>query len=273
MNTKTIKIVFVCVASIWRSPLAKTISEGVVKAGNFKNNFEFSCAGLYDWHKGYRWDIRARLIAERRGCSPDGIVKSLTLECVKNNDYIVVMDNRIGDEVYRRFGDEYWGKIVLLGDLGENSGYEINDGYFDYSGGDGGFKTISDLCIKLCEEIDSGKKPPTLTLRDKTPMINETRTLLEDLEDIDEWEPLPVFRGKLGILDNLIQIYSGVELNKYRITDGDLSMDGFKLQIKRFNAINDSKEIILGKKGRVIMGSSGDFSWIDIYREKKNEKK
>ena len=61
------KILFVCLGNICRSPAAEAVLKKLVKNANLENSFEIDSAGTGGWHVGEQADPRMRKAASELG--------------------------------------------------------------------------------------------------------------------------------------------------------------------------------------------------------------
>ena len=62
-----IKVLFVCMGNICRSPMAESIFRHMVEQAGLADEFEIDSAGTIEWHAGNPPDYRAIVHAGRRG--------------------------------------------------------------------------------------------------------------------------------------------------------------------------------------------------------------
>ncbi|HUF09706.1 MAG TPA: low molecular weight protein-tyrosine-phosphatase [Rhodothermales bacterium] len=88
-----IRVLFVCLGNICRSPLAEGVFRKLVADRGLSDRIEVDSAGTGGWHAGEPPDRRMRATAESRGVSLDGIrarqVKAVALD---EFDYVFAMD-------------------------------------------------------------------------------------------------------------------------------------------------------------------------------------
>ena len=66
-NPEPIRVLFVCLGNICRSPLAEIIVRQAADRRKLNGRFHFASAGTGDWHIGERADQRSAATAERHG--------------------------------------------------------------------------------------------------------------------------------------------------------------------------------------------------------------
>lgn len=140
-----VKILFVCMGNICRSPIAQGVFEDLVRSEGLQEQIISDSAGTLSYHAGSPPDRRARKAASARGIDLESQrARQITPEDMREFDYVVVMDRGNYEEVLplarrdgasARFG-------MFLDYAPELEEDEIPDPYF----GDGdGFERAMDL--------------------------------------------------------------------------------------------------------------------------------
>ena len=73
MKEEKIRLLFVCLGNICRSPSAEAVMKKLVKDAGLEARIEIDSAGITGYHEGDRADSRMRAHAARRGYSLDSI--------------------------------------------------------------------------------------------------------------------------------------------------------------------------------------------------------
>ena len=87
-----IKILFVCLGNICRSPSAEAVFKYLVDEKGESNNYFIDSAGTSAYHVGDRADARMRSHAKKRGIELTSISRQYILEDFDHFDYIIAMD-------------------------------------------------------------------------------------------------------------------------------------------------------------------------------------
>lgn len=88
-----IKVLFVCLGNICRSPLGEGIFKHLVEEKNIEDNFFIDSCGTGSWHQGGKADINSRRVAKQNGLSiEDQISRQIIEEDLIKFDYIIAMD-------------------------------------------------------------------------------------------------------------------------------------------------------------------------------------
>ena len=89
-----IKVLFVCLGNICRSPTAHGVLEQRVQAQGLENNVFVDSAGTGDWHSGDAPDSRATAAAKKRGIHLEHLrARVVTINDFNNFNYILAMDD------------------------------------------------------------------------------------------------------------------------------------------------------------------------------------
>lgn len=157
-----IKVLFVCLGNICRSPAAEGVLQRLVEERKLSHRFEIDSAGTYSGHRGQLPDPRMRRHASRRGYNLTHRARHITIDDFEDFDIIVAMDesNR-RTLMHLAASPEQQAKIVMMGDyivkLRAHYDY-VPDPYYE---GAEGFELVLDLledaCSNLLEEIINSK--------------------------------------------------------------------------------------------------------------------
>jgi protein-tyrosine phosphatase len=139
-----IRICFVCLGNICRSPTAEGVFKHLVARAKLTHHFEVRSAGTGSWHVGELPDPRTRAAAERRGIVLESRGRHFTAPDFDAYDYVVAMDRNNLTTLHgltSRPADRQ--KIHLLRDFDPLSpkGAEVPDPYY---GGPAGFDAVLD---------------------------------------------------------------------------------------------------------------------------------
>ncbi|MEX0600007.1 MAG: low molecular weight protein-tyrosine-phosphatase [Rhodothermales bacterium] len=162
MTDRKIRIMFVCLGNICRSPLAEYLFRRHVEEAGMNAEFDVRSSGTGDWHVGQGADTRMRTKAAEYGVSLDGHRASqFDRTDLDEFDYIFAMDkNNLHDVLYLDREDEHGNKVRLFREFDpEPEDYQVPD---PYHGGARGFenvyqivdRTVEMLLARLVEEHD-----------------------------------------------------------------------------------------------------------------------
>src|SRR5687767_3765018 len=88
-----IRVLFVCMGNICRSPMAEAVFENLVKQAGLSDQIAIDSAGTDGWHAGERAHQRTRDVLRRNGIVYEGCARQVTREDLQRFDYLVAMDS------------------------------------------------------------------------------------------------------------------------------------------------------------------------------------
>ncbi|MBI5564648.1 MAG: low molecular weight phosphotyrosine protein phosphatase [Chloroflexi bacterium] len=89
-----VKVLFVCLGNICRSPMAEAVFRELVDKHNLRDRFDIQSAGTGSWHAGERVHRGTREVLSRHGIDPNGLVaKQVSQDMLDHADYVVAMDS------------------------------------------------------------------------------------------------------------------------------------------------------------------------------------
>ncbi len=145
------KLLFVCLGNICRSPMAETVFRKRVAELGLKNEISIDSAGTAGYHEGELADARMRKHAEKRGYSIASRSRKVRMEDFENFDKIIAMDNSNVRDLQLNCPKEYWQKIVKMTDYAtRHTLTEVPDPYY---GGEAGFELVIDLLEDASEGL------------------------------------------------------------------------------------------------------------------------
>jgi protein-tyrosine phosphatase len=138
-----IKVLFVCMGNICRSPTAQGVFESLVAEAQLAEYVLIDSAGTHAYHVGKQPDQRATQAARRRGIDlTSQRARRVETTDFANFDYVLAMDNANLEDLLSICPDEYQAKVRLILDFAEGSTTEVPDPYY---GGSHGFERVLDL--------------------------------------------------------------------------------------------------------------------------------
>lgn len=159
----TVKILFVCLGNICRSPAAEGVLRSIVKSRGTADRYVIDSAGTQGYHAGSGPDPRMLTHARRRGLELDHICRRVTESDFDDFDLIIGMDAS-NLAALRRIAPtpEAAAKVYGMADLltGVYARWDhVPDPYYD---GAEGFELVLDLlengCANLADAIDNPAK-------------------------------------------------------------------------------------------------------------------
>ncbi len=146
MSDSVVRVLFVCLGNICRSPTAEGVFAARVAAAGLSARVHIDSAGLVDHHEGELADPRTRAEALRRGLTLTHRSRPLVPEDFARFDYVLGMDTANMDALRRRAAEmRFAGTLARLRDFDPASRPE-SDVPDPYYGGPEGFAEVYDLC-------------------------------------------------------------------------------------------------------------------------------
>ena len=152
MNTETeVRVLFVCLGNICRSPTAHGVFENLVASRGFGREIAVDSCGTGDWHVGHPPDRRAAAEALKRGYE----IGHLRARQVEPADfarfhYILAMDRTNLADLQAMCPPDFSGRLGLFLSYAPDAGLEeVPDPYY---GSDDGFTRV----LNLVEEASEG---------------------------------------------------------------------------------------------------------------------
>jgi len=139
-----VKVLFVCMGNICRSPTAEGVFRKVVKDAGLEHKFEIDSAGTIGYHAGERPDQRAQDAASNRGYDlSKQKARQVKARDYEYYDYILAMDMENLKNLEAESSDEHRAKIQLFLEFASNADtVEVPDPYY---GSLNGFDRVLDL--------------------------------------------------------------------------------------------------------------------------------
>ena len=140
----TVRILFVCLGNICRSPSAEGVFRSLVTQAQRQDMIEIDSAGTGAWHIGKAPDSRAQKVARERGFNIGSLkARQVTPDDFETFDLIVAMDDSNHADLLAACPPPLTHKISLLLDhANEDKGQSVPDPYY---GGEDGFQHMFDL--------------------------------------------------------------------------------------------------------------------------------
>jgi len=147
-----VKILFVCLGNICRSPSAEGIMKKLVKEKGLENQIYIDSAGLLDYHEGNLPDSRMRAHAARRGYNLDSRSRPVKYNDFFDFDLIIGMDDRNIANLKRLAPDDESAKKIhrMTEYCTRHNIDHVPDPYY---GGADGFELVLDLLEDACENL------------------------------------------------------------------------------------------------------------------------
>ncbi|MDF1837209.1 MAG: low molecular weight phosphotyrosine protein phosphatase [Planctomycetota bacterium] len=115
MSALKVRVLFVCLGNICRSPSAEGIFRSRVVAAGLQDSIDVDSAGSIPFQVGKAPDRRAQQTARAHGIELDDLrARLVTPNDYRNFDYLVAMDESNLDDLIADCPEEYRGKLSLM---------------------------------------------------------------------------------------------------------------------------------------------------------------
>jgi protein-tyrosine phosphatase len=149
-----VRLSFVCLGNICRSPTAEAVMRHLVKEAALDAHVSIDSAGTGDWHVGEPRDKRSQEVGRRRGIPLSGRARTFVPGDFSRFDYVLAMDRQNHANLLKLAPDDAArAKVHLLRsfDPGLTGGDdEVPDPYY---GGAEGFDHVFDICLDACRGL------------------------------------------------------------------------------------------------------------------------
>jgi low molecular weight protein-tyrosine phosphatase len=147
-----VRILFVCLGNICRSPTAEGVMRQLVAESRLQESIELDSAGTGSWHVGEPPDARAVEAAARRGIALESVARQVRAKDFEEFDLILAMDSSNASALRQLAPDEpSRAKVRLLREFDPASidlrDLDVPDPYYDSRGG---FDTVLDQVQAAC---------------------------------------------------------------------------------------------------------------------------
>lgn len=141
---KKIKVLFVCMGNICRSPTAEGVFTKLIESEGLQHRFEIDSAGTHAYHVGEQPDLRAQKAARERGIELQHLrARKVIHGDFEDYDYLLAMDDDNYSILIEACPEEHRNKVAYLLDHAPHVGTrEVPDPYY---GGKYGFERVLDL--------------------------------------------------------------------------------------------------------------------------------
>ncbi|TCS82534.1 low molecular weight protein-tyrosine-phosphatase [Tepidibacillus fermentans] len=145
-----IKVLFVCLGNICRSPMAEAVFRDMVKKEGLGDKITVDSAGIGHWHEGEQPHHGTRSILDQYQISYKGIfARQIRPSDLKEFDYIIAMDEGNLDSLRQLAGGKETGYIARLLDFVPHlNEKDIEDPYYT-----GRFDYVYQLVTKGCKHL------------------------------------------------------------------------------------------------------------------------
>ena len=143
-----IKVLFVCLGNICRSPLAEAVFNDLVAKKKLSDKISSDSAGTAAYHIGEDPDERSVQVARKHNVPINHKGRQLIHQDLVEFDYIIAMDRQNLSGILVK-GGVYKENVFLMRDFDElDRGGEVPDPYY---GGIDGFDEVYDILLRSCD--------------------------------------------------------------------------------------------------------------------------
>ena len=139
-----VKVLFVCLGNICRSPTAEGVFRAKVAQAGLASRIEIDSAGTSDWHVGKQPDARAIATAKLRHYDLTALrARQAIATDFEYFDYVLAMDESNFDDLKVIAGNVDTSRLFMFLDFSSQQVHKnVPDPYY---GGEAGFNTVLDL--------------------------------------------------------------------------------------------------------------------------------
>jgi len=147
-----VKVLFVCMGNICRSPTAHGVFRALVQRERLDDNISIDSAGTHAYHVGSPPDRRAAATAASRGVDlSDLVARRVETEDFEIFDYLLAMDQENFLSLSEMCPDQHIEKVHMFMDFAPHMRTrEVPDPYY---GGAAGFERVYDLVEAASEAL------------------------------------------------------------------------------------------------------------------------
>lgn len=144
-----IRVVFVCLGNICRSPMAEAVFRHLVKERGYDKKIQVDSAGTSNWHINKSPHIGTLDKLEKYNISSENIVaRQFRKDDGEAFDYIVAMDQSNYDNIVSVLGSDACSHVFKLLDLTEVTNKDVPDPYYS-----GDFEETYELVLEGSERL------------------------------------------------------------------------------------------------------------------------
>lgn len=150
---RPIRVLFVCMGNICRSPLAEGVFRHLVREEGLADAFEIDSAGTGAWHVGERPDPRTRAIARRYGLDLSDLrARQVQRKDLHHFDHVFVMDKtNLHDTLALDPHGDHGTRVRLFREFDPEPGsYQVPD---PYTGGQEAFEEVYRIVERTCRAL------------------------------------------------------------------------------------------------------------------------
>lgn len=145
----TVRVLFVCLGNICRSPMAEAVFQNLVDEAGLSDEIIIDSAGTGSWHVGERAHRGTLAVLRKHSIEYNGRARQIDRRDFDQFDYILTMDNENLADVRRMIPDSSKAIVARFLDFADDVPVrEVPDPYFD-----GRFDAVYDLVRRGAEGL------------------------------------------------------------------------------------------------------------------------
>lgn len=139
-----VKVLFVCMGNICRSPTAQGVFERLVQSQGLAERILIDSAGTHAYHIGNPPDKRSQAAAQNRGLDLSGQrARKVTVADFEEFDYVLAMDRTNLEDLHDLVAVSQRERVRLFMTFAER--WNVDEVPDPYYGGDSGFERVLDM--------------------------------------------------------------------------------------------------------------------------------
>jgi protein-tyrosine phosphatase len=143
-----IKVLFICMGNICRSPMAEAIFQHKVDEAGLSDKIMVDSAGTHSYHVGEKAHEGTLAILKKHGIPYDGRARQFARRDLTDFDYILAMDKANLAKIQAYAGGDSEGELKLFLRYSDSKTWEVPDPYYD-----GRFAEVYELVNKGCDAL------------------------------------------------------------------------------------------------------------------------
>ncbi|ERP32199.1 low molecular weight protein-tyrosine-phosphatase [Chitinivibrio alkaliphilus] len=146
-----IRVLFVCLGNICRSPSAEAVFRHFVEKNHLEDCIEIDSAGTSAYHVNEPADRRMQSHAEKRGYTLTSRARQFTPADFSRFDYLIAQDRQNYADMAEQASKADRKKLFKMTDFAQStSAQDVPDPYY---GGPAGFERVLDILEDSCEGL------------------------------------------------------------------------------------------------------------------------